>query len=205
MLPFEIERYRHETFHCAYCGETFEAQVTTWVDASRTPRVRERILRFAFNTVRCPRCGFEAVADTPFFYEDFEEGILVLVFPSVPDQPGEIERDVKEHYSYYPFIEFFYDMTQLWVLVYIYLYHMKNGRLTNGAVTGDEKDHMVKKIIRFIKTDGVMLHIREKMRESFSKPAAYDELISAVELSMFSMERGGMHPLEKLHRTHGHT
>jgi len=182
------ETYQLEKFDCSYCGEIFHSPVVTWVDVSEAPQLRLKILQREFNMVTCPRCGSKAFADVPFFYEDFEEGILISVFPSRPVRIDAVEKSIRERYSYYPFLEFFYDMTQLWVLVYMYFYRLENTGRFSGSSTL-EGDNMTEKTLQFIKTNGVMLHIREKLAESFHKLAAYDELINAVERSIFWIEK----------------
>ena len=197
MNPNKKETYQREKFHCGHCGEIFHSPVVTWVDVSRTPQMRLKILQWEFNMVTCPRCGSKAFADVPFFYEDFEEGILISVFPSLPDRIDVVEKIIRERYSYYPFLEFFYDMTQLWVLVYMYFYRLENTGRSSGSST-PEGEIMTAKTLQFIKTNGVMLHIREKLVESFHKPAAYDELINAVERSIFWIEKQTrVHPHRK--------
>jgi hypothetical protein len=187
MLPGQSGSYRIDTFHCKYCGKNFQARVTTWVDVSKAPGERLKLLHWKFNMVRCPFCGDQALADSPFFYEDFEEGILLSVFPTVPDRQKEVEEEIRAQYSHYPYLEFFYDMTQLWVLVYLYFYHRQNGYRSVMA-TIKEKEEMTKRSIQSIKTDVIMLHIREKILESFYEPAAYDELLNAVERLICSIE-----------------
>ncbi len=187
MLPHQSGEYKIETFYCKYCGEKFKARVTAWVDASKTPEVRLRLLHWEFNKIRCPCCGHESLADSPFFYEDFEEGILISVFPAIPDRPKEVENKIRAEYSHYPFLEFFSDSTQLWVLMYLYFYHLEHEyRYTMATLKG--KEDITKKSIQFIKTDVIMLHIREKILESFYEPAAYDELLNAVERLICSIE-----------------
>lgn len=187
MLQTQTEELKVETFHCSCCGKDFQSPVVTWVDVSKAPQARLKLLTREFNVVRCPRCGCQAVADTPFFYEDFEEGILIAVFPSIPDRTEEVEREIRTQYSYYPFIEIFYDMTQIWVLVYLYFYHLENTH-RNAVTTIQEKEAITKKSISLIKTDATMLYIREKIRESSYEPAAYDELLNAVERLIWAIE-----------------
>lgn len=187
MLPGQSGSYRIDTFHCKYCGKNFQARITTWVDVSKTPGERIKLLHWKFNMVRCPLCGDQALADSPFFYEDFEEGILICVFPSVPDRQKEVEEKIRAQYGHYPYLEFFYDMTQLWVLVYLYFYHRENERRID-MTTNKAKEEMTKKSIQSIKTDVIMLHIREKIQESFYEPAAYEELLNAVERLICSIE-----------------
>jgi len=190
MSAHAFNEYKMNTFICKYCRKNYEARVATWVDVSKSPEVREKIFRWEFNVVRCPHCGHQGLADTPFFYEDFEEGILIKVFPSIPDKPKEVEAKIREQYSYHPFLEFFYDMTQLWVLVYLYFYRIENGNRYTAS-TREEKETMTKKSIRSIKTDVIMLHIREKIQESFHLISAYDELLNAVERFIYSIEEKG--------------
>ncbi len=187
MLPYQAEAYSEETFQCEYCKHGFQTSVVTWVDVSRTPRARMELLRWEFNIIQCPRCGFRHFAGSPFFYEDFEEGLLIAVFPAIPDQREEIEKKIKSTYSYYPHIEFFYDMTQIWLLVYLQYHRAQNATLYDLEKIG-EKEERTCKFLRFIKEDPLMLRIREKMVESFRESAAYDELITIVERAMFSLE-----------------
>ena len=187
MLQIPTIKNTIDKFHCTYCGKEFQARITTWIDVSKTPEARLQILQWEFNIVRCPVCGYQAVADSPFFYEDFDVGLLIAVYPSPPINPAAEEVSIRSQYGYYPHIEFFYDLTQLWVLVYWYFYHREYGH-PYGMVTSKEKEDIMHKSIRLIKTDVAMLHIGEKLRESFYEPAAYDELLNAVERLICSME-----------------
>jgi hypothetical protein len=187
MLSIPIIKNKIDKFYCKYCRKKFQARITTWVDVSKTPEARLKLLRWEFNIVRCPVCGYQAVADSPFFYEDFEEGLLIAVYPSLPKHPAEEEVRIRSQYGYYPYIEFFYDITQLWVLVYMYFYHRDNEH-PYAMATIEEKQEIMKKSIRYIKTDVTMLHIREKLLESFYEPDAYDELLNAVERLICSIE-----------------
>jgi hypothetical protein len=187
MTTAQYDAYKTEKFHCKYCGENYQARVATWVDVSKTPQARRQLLYWEFNVVTCPVCGCQTFADSPFFYEDFEEGILIYVLPTVPDNPKETEEKIRAQYGHYPFLDFFYDITQLWVLVYLYFYHLENA-YRYAVATIKEKEEMTKKSIRTIKTDGIMLHIREKIIESFYEPAAYHDLLNAVERLICSIE-----------------
>ncbi len=77
----------------------------------------------------CTHCGCRNFSGSPFFYEDFEEGLLVAVFPSIPDKRGEIEKSIRAKYGYYPVLEFFYDMTQIWMLIYFQEHYRANRNL----------------------------------------------------------------------------
>jgi len=187
MLPYLSGKYKKDIFYCKYCRKKFQARVTTWVDVSKTPEARLKLLRWEFNLVRCPACGYQAVADSPFFYEDFEEGLLIAVIPSVPDQPAEVEGRIRSQYSYYPRIDFFYDMVQIWFLVYLYFYDRENEKICGSASVGMKEKEM-QKIIRFIKTDAIMLHIRQKIEDLFREPAAFDSLVTVVERAIHSLD-----------------
>src|SRR5208283_2907095 len=186
-LPYLSGEYKKDIFYYKYCRKKFQAPVTTWVDISKTPEARLKLLRWEFNLVRCPVCGYQAVADSPFFYEDFVEGLLIVVIPSVPDQPAEVEGRIRSQYGYYPRIDFFYNMVQIWFLVYLYFYDRENEKICGSASVGIKEKEM-QKIIRFIKTDAIMLHIRQKIEDLFREPAAFDSLVTAVERAIHSLD-----------------
>ncbi len=128
MLYTAANAHSIEYFHCENCKQDFKAPVVTWVDISRTPQASAELLRDEFNIVRCTFCGREHAADSPFFYEDFEAGLLIAVFSSVPENRDELEEKIREKYAYYPHLEFLYDRDRL--RMYIYL-RQRQARDTN--------------------------------------------------------------------------
>jgi len=166
MLTIQVEAYSEETFHCGYCKRSFSAPVTTWIDVSRTPRVKTLLRQWEFNMVTCPQCGNRQFSDSPFFYEDFAEGLLIAVFPTIPVDRTSLEETIRKRYGYYPRLEFFYDMTQLWFLIYLQD-HYKDGRsLRSPSLTG-KGGKRLGRFLQFLKKDPMMLTIRETLTERF--------------------------------------
>ena len=167
MLPLQAEAQNKETFRCEYCQHEFQAAVATWVDVSQTPYVKTMLQEWEFNIITCPHCGNRQFSGTAFFYEDFEEGLLIAVFPSIPQNHTSLEEEIRQQYGYYPAIEFFYDMTQLWLLIHLQEYYKNNkNRLTQSIIgKGEER---LQKFLLFLKTDPLMLAIRETLTGTLS-------------------------------------
>ncbi len=187
MLNNQAEAYSVETFQCGNCDRDFQAKVITWIDVSRSPQARRALLRWEFNIIECSHCGCRHFSGTPFFYEDFEEGLLVAVFPRIPDKRGEVEKGVQEKYGYYPVLEFFYDMTQIWMLIYFQEHYKtnRNLRALSRIGTGEEK---LLKILRFLKEDPLMIDIREKLTESFFSDETNDDLVDILGQAIYKLE-----------------
>lgn len=166
MLSVQFEAYSEETFHCGYCKHSFSAPVATWVDVSREPRVRTLLRQWEFNIVTCPRCGNRQFSESPFFYEDFTEGLLIAVFPIIPVNRASLEEAIREKYGYYPRLEFFYDMTQLWFLIYLQDHYQDGGSLHGPSIVG-RGEKRLKRFLLFLKKDPMMLTIRETLTDKF--------------------------------------
>jgi hypothetical protein len=183
----QAESYSKEDFHCGACNRDFAAQVITWIDVSRTPQVKKLLLRWQFNTVQCPSCGCRQIAETPFFYEDFEEGLLIAVFPRIPDGRGALEASIREKYSYYPVLEFFYDLAQIWTLLYLQEHYRSNRNLRMLSRLGSGEEGL-RKMLRFLKEDSLMIDIREKLTESFFGDSTEDELTDLLSQAVYTVE-----------------
>lgn len=183
----QAEAYSIETFNCGNCEQDFQAKVITWVDVSRAPQARKALLKWEFNIIECPSCGCRHFSGTPFFYEDFEEGLIVAVFPRIPEKRGEVETGIEEKYGYYPVLEFFYDMTQIWMLIYLQEHYKANRNLRALSRIGSGEERL-RKILRFLKEDPLMIDIREKLTESFFSDTANDELIEVLGQAVYTLE-----------------
>lgn len=181
------EAYSQESFRCGSCNREYSANVITWVDVSRTPQVKQLIQRWEFNIVRCTHCGCRQPADTPFFYEDFEEGMLLAVFPRIPEGRGRVEASIKQKYGYYPVQEFFYDMTQLWTLLYLQEHYRANKNLRVLSTIGDGEQKL-RRILGFLKEDPLMIDIRERLTESFFGDASEDQLMELLARAIYKLE-----------------
>lgn len=190
------EAYSQEAFHCNTCNRDFPARIITWVDVSRTPQVKRQLLRWEFNIVQCPHCGSRNFAETPFFYEDFEEGFLIAVFPRIPDDRGAVEASIREKYGYYPLLEYFYDMAQIWTLLYLQEHYKvnKNLRLLSRLGSGEKR---ILKIMRFLKEDPMMIEIREKLTESFFGDASEDDLMDLLGRAIYRLEEMLPWPMDR--------
>lgn len=125
--------------------------------------------------ITCPHCGNRQFSDTAFFYEDFEEGLLVAVFPSIPENHVSLEKEIRQQYGYYPVLEVFYDMTQLWLLIHLQEHYKNNkNRLTQSRIgNGEER---LQKFLGFLKTDPLMLAIRETLTSMLKGNKTGDDL-----------------------------
>jgi hypothetical protein len=195
--PNQVEAYSQEAFHCGSCDKEFFAKVITWVDVSRTPLVKQLIMRWEFNIIQCTFCGCRQFAETPFFYEDFEEGFLVAVFPRIPENRGVVEASIREKYGYYPILEYFYDMTQLWTLLYLQEHYRlnRNLRALSRLGTGEGR---IRKIMAFLKEHPMMIEIREKLTENFFGDATDDELMDLLSQAIYTLEDMQPWPQDRL-------
>ncbi len=195
-ISSQAEAYSQEEFHCGNCKKDFSAKVITWIDVSRTPQVKQTLLRWQFNTIQCPSCGCRQVAETPFFYEDFEEGLLIAVFPRIPEGRGKVEATIREKYGYYPLLEFFYDMAQIWTLLYLQEHYRSNANIRSLSRLGVGEERL-KKVLRFLKEDPLMIDIREKLTESFFGDATEDELSDLLSRAIYTIEEMLPWPLDR--------
>ncbi len=186
-LNNRVESYSSETFTCGTCGRDFEAKVATWVDVARAPQVKRALLKWEFNVVECAHCACRHFAGTPFFYEDFEDGLLIAMFPRIPEKRGEVESGIKNKYGYYPVLEFFYDMTQLWMLLYLQEHYKENANLRALSRLGAGEERL-RKMLRFLKEDPLMIVIREKLTESFFSDESNDELADVLGQAIYLLE-----------------
>jgi hypothetical protein len=196
MLHKQAEAYSREVFKCGNCDKDFEAKVITWVDVSKTPKARTALMKWQFNIIQCTHCGCRHFSGTPFFYEDFEEGLLVAVFPRIPDKRGEVEGSIREKYGYYPVLEFFYDMTQIWMLIYFQEHYKANRNLQQLSRLG-VGDKRLRTILRFLKENPLMIDIREKLTESFFEDAGSDDLADVLGRAVYLLEEMLPWPLDQ--------
>ncbi len=189
-LNNQAEAYNGESFRCGNCDRDFEARVITWVDVSRAPQAKRSLLKWEFNVIQCTHCGCRHFSGTPFFYEDFEQGLLIAVFPRIPEKRGEVERTLREQYGYYPVLEFFYDMTQIWMLIYLEEHYKANKNLSALSRLGRGEERL-RRTLRFLKEDPLMIVIREKLTESFLADS-HDELVEVLGQAVYALE--GMLP-----------
>ncbi|MDA8099906.1 MAG: CpXC domain-containing protein [Nitrospiraceae bacterium] len=190
------EAYSQETFRCGNCNRDFSAKVITWVDVSRTPQVKQSLLTWRFNVIQCTSCGCRQFAETPFFYEDFHEGLLVAVFPKIPDSRGQVEAAIKEKYGYYPVLEYFYDMTQIWTLLRFQSHYGSNKHLKQLSRMGTGEERL-RKFLKFLKEDSLMIDIRERLTESLVGDATDDDMTELLNKAMYKMEEMLPWPLDR--------
>jgi hypothetical protein len=196
LLTKQAEAHRRDTFRCGSCNRDFEAKIITWVDVSKTPRAKQALLKWEFNLLQCTHCGFRNFSGSPFFYEDFAEGLLVAVFPGIPDKRADIEKSIRAKYGYYPVLEFFYDMTQLWMLIYFQDHYNANRNLRTLSRIGKGEDRL-RKILRFLKEDHLMIKIREKLTESISNDATSDDLVEILGQAVYTLEEMLPWPMDR--------
>lgn len=174
-------------FECGNCGRQFNATVVTWVDVARTPQARQNLLDWQFNIIQCTHCGCRHFSGTPFFYEDLSEGLLVAVFPAIPENRGQLEKSVRSQYGYFPVVEFFYDMTQIWMLLYFQKQYKTNKNLQRMSRIG-EGEKRLRAILRFLKENRLMIAIREKLTEAFFEEEGDDELAEILRQAVYLLE-----------------
>lgn len=189
------EAFSREAFQCANCGGNFEATVVTWIDVSKTPAARQALLKWQFNVIQCVHCGCRHFSSTPFFYEDFEKGLLVAVFPRIPELRGEVEESVREKFGYYPVLEYFYDMTQIWMLIYFEEHYKANDNLRQLSRIGDGEKRL-RAVLRFLKENPLMINIREKLTETFFEEADTDGLSDILGQAVYALEEMLPWPLD---------
>ena len=176
-----------QSFECGNCRRHFSAAVVTWVDVAKTPQARQALLDWRFNLIQCTHCGCRHFSGTPFFYEDLSEGLLVAVFPAIPDNRGELEKSIRSQYEYYPVIEFFYDMAQIWMLLYLQNQYKTNKVLRPLSRIG-EGEKRLRTILRFLKENRLMIAIREKLTEAFFEEEDNDELTEILGQAVYLLE-----------------
>jgi CpXC motif protein len=187
MMGNQVSDHSRGTFQCGNCERHFEATIVTWVDVARTPQARQALLNWQFNVLQCSHCGCRHFSGTPFFYEDFTEGLLVAVFPSIPDGRGELEKSIRSQYGYYPVLEFFYDMTQIWVLLYFQEHYKTNKNLQRMSRIG-EGEKRLRAMLRFLKENRLMIDIREKLTETFFEEESDDEIADILGQAVYLLE-----------------
>jgi hypothetical protein len=195
-LHNQAEAFIRETFECGNCGKDFSAAIITWVDVSKTPVARQALMKWQFNVIQCTHCGCRHFSGTPFFYEDFEEGLLIAVFPRVPEKRGEVEKNIRGKYGYYPVLEFFYDMTQIWMLLYFQEHYKQNANLRSLSRLG-EGEERIRKMLRFLKEDPLMIDIREKLTESFFDDHEHEKLLELLGQAIYTLEDMLPWPLDR--------
>ena len=185
-----------EVHRCGSCDRNFTAQTISWIDAAQTPRVKQELLRGEFNVVPCPSCGYRQFVGTPFFYEDFEEGLLVAVFPRIPEERGRVEASIRKNFGHYPVLEFFYDMTQLWTLLSLQEHYRLDRNLASLSHLG-EGEQRLRRLLQFLKEDPMMIDIREKLARSLPGEAMNDQLPELLSRAICKMEEMHAWPLDR--------
>ncbi len=186
MFDLQTGSHRDELLYCGYCKRSFKARIATWIDILQEPRARTLLLNWEFNVVACPQCGNKVYSGSPFYYEDLAEGLLIAVFPRIPQNRLSIEEHIRQKYGYYPTLEFFYDMTQLWFLIYLQEHYKKNEDLrTDSDIGGDQR---LRIILRFLKKDPMMLTIREMLVRLSFGDKTNDDLQNVLWCALVKLE-----------------
>ncbi len=195
MSNIQAEAYNTETFECERCKREFKATVATWVDVSRHPRVRKQLQQQDFNRISCPFCGHSQFSGSFFFYEDFAEGLLVAVFPSIPVNHASLEDEIRRAYGYYPVLEFFYDMTQLWFLIRLQEHYRLDRKPIDFALPGNEE--RLQRFLRFVKSDPLMLTMRETLSDIESGTKTNDDLQDILWQAISKIEGMSVSPADE--------
>ena len=175
MPNIQADAYNTETFRCGRCMHDFQAAVSTWIDVSRFPHARTLMQQGEFNKITCPRCGHRQFSGTFFFYEDFAEGLLAAVFPNIPPNHASLAEEIRNTYGYYPVLEIFYDMTQLWFLIYLQEHYRNISNPSAFRKSGNGEDRL-SRFLQFVKYDPLMLTIREALSATLSGVRTHDDL-----------------------------
>ncbi len=174
MSNIQAEAYNTETFQCERCKRDFQATVATWVDVSRHPYIRKQLQQWDFNSIVCPVCGNRQFSGSFFFYEDFAEGLLIAVFPSIPVNHLSLEDEIRRAYGHYPLLEFFYDMTQLWFLLHLQEHYRDSRNVI--SFPRPENEERLRKFLRFVKYDSLMLTMRDTLSDISTGKKTNDDL-----------------------------
>ncbi len=187
MLTPQAGAHRDELLYCDSCKHSFKARIATWVDVSRTPVVKTLLQNWEFNMITCPHCGNRQFADLPFFYEDFAEGLLIAVFPTIPENRLSVEAHIRQRYGYYPTLEFFYDMTQLWFLIYLQD-HYKTIEKPYAASKLGGGEGRLRTFLSFLKKDPLMLTIRETLAKTYLGNKTNEDLQNVLWCALVKLE-----------------
>jgi hypothetical protein len=188
MSTLQAEAYSNELFYCVSCKHSFQARIATWVDVSREPRAKTLLLNWEFNVTACPLCGNRIYSESPFFFEDFAEGLLVAVFPIIPENHASVELHIRRQYAYYPTLEFFYDMSQLWFLIYLQEYYKKTNINPLVAPRTGLEEKRLKIFLHFLKKDPLMLTIRDTLIKTFLGHKTNDDLQNVLWRALVKLE-----------------
>jgi len=187
MLTPPSKAYRYELLYCGSCRHGFKARITAWVDVTKTPIAKTLLQNWEFNIITCPHCRNRQFADSPFFYEDFAEGLLVAVFPRIPENRLSAEAQIRQWYGYYPILDFFYDMTQLWFLIYLQE-HYKTIDKPYAASNIGGGEGQLRTFLSFLKKDPLMLTIREALAETYLGNKSHDDLQNVLWRALVKVE-----------------
>jgi len=113
--------------------------------------------------------------------------MLVAVFPDVPADPGFQEEQIKQVYGYYPTLDFFYDMTQLWFLIYLQEHYKNNKPQSTASEIGRGKQQL-QTFLRFVKRDPLMLTLRKTLTETVSGNKTSDDLQNIIWRALAKIE-----------------
>ncbi len=196
MSNIQAEAYKTETFECEHCKREFKATVATWVDVSRYPVVKKLLQQQNFNRISCPFCGHSQFSGSFFFYEDFAEGLLVAVFPSIPVNHASLEDEIRRAYGYYPVLEIFYDMTQLWFLIHLQE-HYRSDRSRVGYLQPVGNEARLHKLLHFVKNDSLMLTMRNTISDISVGKKTIDDLQDILWQAIAKLEGMSVNPADE--------
>jgi hypothetical protein len=73
--------YRTFSVICPNCDWRYEANLVNAVNATRFPKIKQKVLDRELNRSRCPSCAYIAYVEKPFFYTDVKSNLNVTVYP----------------------------------------------------------------------------------------------------------------------------
>lgn len=90
-----------DALKCPKCGETFDAEYWSVIDAGSAPELREAACGGELNLLSCPECKAMFYHDTNLIYLDSAIGLLVFVFaPGDKHKQAALKAKMEEDFSF---------------------------------------------------------------------------------------------------------
>jgi hypothetical protein len=67
--------------NCPNCRQPILADIDQLFDVGADPSMKQRLLSGAYNSVKCPNCGYQGGLATPIVYHDPQKELLLTFFP----------------------------------------------------------------------------------------------------------------------------
>lgn len=69
------------TIRCSACGQPFATQIYSYIDVTKDPSAKARLLSGQVNSASCPHCGTQNTIATPLLYHDPTKELLIAFVP----------------------------------------------------------------------------------------------------------------------------